>query len=160
MRWYRLIKLLESLQFYTDTHESHPEETVFHHAVQAYEEARRKSDDHELWVAALFHDIGKTIETHGHEKLGVDILQAFGYYNERVLWLIERHMRIRWMMNGRLKKKKKIQEMIQSPWIGNLVLLRRCDGLAREVGRTPSINHKEVNSLLEETNERRNREDP
>ncbi|MCP4341291.1 MAG: HD domain-containing protein [Desulfobulbaceae bacterium] len=151
MRYRRLIGLLFNLNYVVDTHESHPEETTFHHTVQAYQRAKKESDSKELWVAALFHDIGKNIETHGHEQSGVDILRAFGYHNQKVLWLIERHMRIRWMLNGRVKKKGKILEMVNHHWVGDLIHLRRLDGLARTPGLTPVLDREEVNTLLEET---------
>ena len=62
MRYQRLIDLLQHLEFIRDTHESHPEETTLHHSVQSYVMARKESDDRELWIASLFHDIGKNIK--------------------------------------------------------------------------------------------------
>jgi len=152
MRYKQLINILKNLQFSKDTHDSHPEESVYHHSVQAFVRARKESTDKELWVAALFHDIGKTIEIHGHENLGIDILRSFGYNNEKVIWLIENHMRMHWVLSGRIKKYGKIQSILQSPWLPELVHLRRVDALGRKVGLAPWISTTEINFLLEITN--------
>lgn len=151
MKYKRLIDVLFGLQFTVDTHVSHPEETTLHHVVQSFVRAKKESDDKELWVAALFHDIGKQIETHGHEQLGVDILESFGYKNEKVLWLISRHMRIRWLFNGRLVKRGKIQDMLSNKWLPELVHLRRLDALGREIRFKINLDYEEINQLLEET---------
>lgn len=151
MKYYNLIKRLESLRFVCDSHESHPEESALHHVVQSYQMARRESDDPDFWTAALFHDIGKTIETHGHEQLSVDILVSFGYNNEKVLWLIANHMRMRWFLNGRIKKLGKIRGLLTSPWISELIHLRRVDGLGRRVGTSPSLKYEEIDNLLRST---------
>ena len=153
MKYEKLIEQLINLRFVTDKHESHPEESTFHHVVQAYNIAKRESNDQDLHVAALFHDIGKLIDTFGHENFSLDILEAFGYYNEKVYWLIKNHMRIRWMLSGKLNKHGKIQKLLTSTWLPELVHLRRLDGISRVVGKRTEINMNEVNDLLIETGE-------
>jgi len=145
--------MLKNLQFSNDSHESHPEESALHHSIQAFIRARKESNDKEFWVAALFHDVGKLIEIHGHEKLSVEILQSFGYQNEKVLWLIENHMKMHWFLSGQLKRRGKIRSLLESPWISELIHLRRVDALSREIGIIPLFDEIEINNLLEKTNE-------
>jgi exopolyphosphatase/pppGpp-phosphohydrolase len=154
MQYKRLIDLLKTLQFKEDSHESHPEENVLCHSAQSFIRAKKESCDKELQVASLFHDIGKVIENRGHEKFSVDILQSFGYNNDKVLWLIKNHMRIRFFLNGMLKKKKKLKKLLENKWVSELIHLRRIDGLSRVIGIVPIIDIQEVNHLLGETNEK------
>ena len=149
----KLISYLKNLIHIKDDPEHHPEESTYHHVIQSFRIARKESDDRELWVAALFHDIGKLIESHGHENHSVDILIAFGYKNEKVLWLIRNHMKIRWFLTGKLARRGKVRDLLDNQWISELIHLRRCDGLARKVGTTPKIDEQEILQLLEETND-------
>ncbi len=152
MKYKKLIQKLHNLKFIKDDEKYHSEESVLHHSLQAYRIARRESDHLELWVAALFHDIGKSIERKGHEKISLDILESFGYYNSEVFWLIKNHMRIRGFLSGELKRWGKVQELILNESLPHLVHLRRCDAIGRKVGRSIEFDRGYINDLLEETN--------
>ena len=55
----------------------HPEGTVFNHSLQALKWAFRESDDIDLILAAMLHDIGKSVNSHGHEKIGCELLNNY-----------------------------------------------------------------------------------
>jgi putative nucleotidyltransferase with HDIG domain len=146
---------LHNLRDIKDDVKYHPEESVLHHSLQAFVRARKESNDKELWVASLFHDIGKSIDNHSHEKYSLDILESFGYYNEKVYDLIKNHMRIRWFLSGKIKKWGKVQKIMSNPFLKELIHLRRIDAMSRKPGFDAYISSElaiEINNLLEETN--------
>ncbi len=154
MKYKALIDRLYALRFHKDRQDHHPERNVLEHSLQALRIAQKEApDNRELQVATLFHDIGKSIETLGHDKLSVDILKSFGYYSPKVHWLIENHIRIIWWLDGSMVKQKKVQELLNNKWFKNLVHLRRIDFSARVPNKTTIVDKQEIQILLEETNE-------
>lgn len=156
MNYFKLIQRLYALKYFKDKLKHHPEANVLEHSLQTYYIAKRESDDKELWVAALFHDIYKQIETLGHDKGGVEMLGSFGYNNPKVLWLIKNHVRIISFMDGSMKRLKKSKDFIAHPWFLTLVHLRRCDYMGRNKNKESKITSDlalEINNLLEITNE-------
>jgi exopolyphosphatase/pppGpp-phosphohydrolase len=156
MNYFKLIQVLHNLRDIKDDPKYHQEESVLHHSLQSFVRARKESDDRELWVASLFHDIGKSIDNHSHEKYSLDILESFGYYNKKVFNLINNHMRIRWFLSGKIKKWGKVQEIINNPDLKELVHLRRIDAMSRKTGFDAYISSElsiKINNLMEKTNE-------
>lgn len=156
MKYKHLIQNFNNLRFYKDRIDHHPEANVLEHSLQTYLLAKKESYDKELWIAALFHDIGKQIDTLSHHKYSLDILESFGYYNEKVFWLIDNHIRIISWLNRDMKRFKKSQDLLHHKWFLDLVHLRRLD----YGGRNPNVSIRfteemkiEINNLLEETNE-------
>ncbi len=107
----------------------HPEGDVFNHSIQTLYWAFRESIDTDLILAAMLHDVGKAVNSLGHEKIAVGMLNDF--LSEKSLWLIEHHMRIWYLIKGEMKKLSKIQKLIEHPFIPDLLLLARWDKLAR-----------------------------
>lgn len=85
-----LLSLLESLEFVEQNPHYHPEGDALYHSLQTFEIAYSETTDPELWTAALFHDIGKSVDNHSHAVTGASFLQ--GIFSARVIWLIEHHM--------------------------------------------------------------------
>lgn len=110
----------------------HPEGDVLTHTMQVCNLACRETDDVELRLAALLHDVGKQIEGHGHEKHSVDLVRDV--VSEKTLWLIENHMRFWYWIDGRMKKLSKVRGMSESPWIGDLACLARWDRAGLKAG--------------------------
>lgn len=153
MRWQKLIDRIHTLRYITDRKDHHPEENVLIHSLQALNIAKKESKDIDLQAAALLHDIGKNIETLSHEKHSIDILKSFGYMNEKVLWLIENHIRILWFLDGSMQRHSKVQELLNHKWFVDLIHLRRIDYAARKPNKIIDLNPEEINLLLEVTNE-------
>jgi predicted HD phosphohydrolase len=113
-----------------DTH--HPEGNVFVHSLQVLKWAFKESTDTDLILAAMLHDVGKVEKSNGHENIAVEMLT--GLVSVKTLWLIEQHMRIWYLILGQMKKYKKVQDLVNHPWLPELVLLARWD----KRGRNPN----------------------
>jgi tRNA nucleotidyltransferase (CCA-adding enzyme) len=107
----------------------HPEGDVFTHSIQVLKWAFRESKDVDLILAAMLHDIGKQVESHGHENIAVRYLE--NHCSVKTLWLIKNHMRIWYFILGDMKKMSKAQELATHPWLPELILLARWDKLGR-----------------------------
>lgn len=59
------------------------------HVLQTAENARLETNDEELVLAALLHDIGKTIRIQEHAHIGADLICR--YVPARVTWLVANH---------------------------------------------------------------------
>jgi hypothetical protein len=68
----------------------HPEGDALYHTLQAFDLARRDTDDRALWAAALFHDVGKALGSADHAEVGADLLD--GLLAPRVVWLVRHHL--------------------------------------------------------------------
>lgn len=112
--------------------EYHPEGDVFIHSIQVMQWAFRESNDTDLILAAMLHDIGKYETSLGHEKIAIEWLNS--YASGKTLWLIEHHMRIWHLLLGDMKRQKKVQYLVNHPWLPELVLLARWD----KMGRNPN----------------------
>lgn len=112
---------------------NHPEVDAFNHTLQVFRYALRESDDIELILAALLHDIGKAERTDGHEQIAVELLKPF--CTDKTLWLIEQHIRVRLYLDGTMKKLGKCKELANHKWLPELIQLRRWDN----AGRRPNV---------------------
>ncbi|WP_246119408.1 HD domain-containing protein [Aliikangiella coralliicola] len=85
-----LLELLLSLDGIIQSPEYHPESDALYHTLQVFELAYQNSADPELWLAALFHDVGKSVDSKNHAQIGAEMVA--GLFPERVVWLIEHHL--------------------------------------------------------------------
>lgn len=154
MKYKKLLDRLNQLLFYQDKKIRHPEENILEHSKQAFILAKKESNNINLHIAALFHDIGKQIETYGHEEHSIEILECFGYYNKEVFYLIKNHIRVVSFLNGEMNALSKVQDMLNHKYFKNLIHLRRIDYKARNPNKVSKIDINEINTLLEITNER------
>lgn len=110
----------------------HPEGDVFNHSLQVLTRAFRETNDTDLILAAMLHDVGKAENTKGHEQIAIEMLGDC--LSAKTHWLIEQHMRVWYLILGEMKKLSKVQELIEHPFLPELILLARWD----KMGRNPS----------------------
>lgn len=113
----------------------HPEGDVFNHSLQTLKWALRESDDIDLVVAAMLHDVGKQISKLGHEKYSVDLLKD--HVSPKTLWLVGNHMRFWDYISGDMKKLSKVNKIANHEWCPDLAKLCRWDKMGRKAGATP-----------------------
>jgi len=114
----------------------HPEGCVLTHTMQVVGFAFKETIDTDLILAALLHDVGKFVYTHGHEKIAVEWLGDI--CSVKTLWLIENHRRIWDYLLGDMKRLQKCLELSGHPWLPELVQLARWDKAGRVPGYKPS----------------------
>jgi predicted HD phosphohydrolase len=85
-----LLDLLLALDGVRQSPRYHPEGDALYHSLQAFELARRETDDHALWAAALLHDVGKAVGSEEHDATGADMLD--GLVAPRIVWLVRHHL--------------------------------------------------------------------
>ncbi len=85
-----LLSLLLALDGVRQNPRYHPEGDALYHSLQAFELARSSTDDRALWGAALFHDVGKAIQSEDHDEVGADLLE--GLVSPRIVWLVRHHL--------------------------------------------------------------------
>lgn len=124
-----LFDMLENCKGVEQMAKHHPEGDVFVHSVQVMNFAFRESLDVDCILAAMLHDIGKAINSDGHEGHAVEILQHF--CSPKTLFLIEHHMRIKKVLSGEMRRKSKVAFLLQHPWLPELVQLTRWDTMGR-----------------------------
>lgn len=85
-----LLDLLVSLDGIRQDPYWHPEGDALYHSLQAFDLARRDTEDRALWAAALLHDVGKAISSPDHDEVGADLLD--GLVSPRIVWLVKHHL--------------------------------------------------------------------
>ena len=139
-----LLYLVEECRYVKQELNYHPEGDVYNHSLQVLFIAFRESRDIDLILAGLLHDVGKIIDSKGHENYGVEILE--GYVSDKTIWLVENHMRIKYFLSGELKKRKKVLMLFNNDWFKDLILLNRWDNM----GRKPNFNSScDKNKILD-----------
>lgn len=134
--------LLESCQSTEQNIKYHPEGTVFAHSLQVMNHAFRETDDTDLILAAMLHDIGKYIESHGHAEIGVQLLRD--YVSVKTLFLIEHHMRVWSYLEGEMSKLSKCQFIASHPWLPQLIQLARWDRMGRNPNRKIKYDKEDI----------------
>ena len=127
-----LFQALENCRGVTQMDIHHPEGDVFVHSVQVLRKALRESTDIDLIFAAMLHDIGKSVNSLGHEQITCKMLN--GFISPKTEWLILNHMRIWNFILGEMKKRSKVMELYEHEWLPDLIMLARWD----KMGRVPS----------------------
>jgi len=122
----------------------HPEANVLIHLLQVTEIAFRESEDLDLILAAMLHDIGKFYGKDNHVIAALEILE--GHISKKTEFLINNHMRIHYLLDGEIRKLSKIYKLIHSPWLSDLVLL---DVLKINFKTEPMINIAHNYAVLE-----------
>ena len=107
----------------------HPEGDVFNHSLQTYFWAIRESNDTDLILAALLHDVGKAALLQGHDDIGSDMIRP--YTSQKTTWLVSQHMRVWTLLKGEMRRPGKVKALATHPWFPHLVLLARWDKMAR-----------------------------
>lgn len=110
--------------------EHHPEGNVLNHLIQTFQCACRETNDLDIILAALLHDVGKAVNKLGHDKIACDLLK--NYVSIKTLFLIEHHMRIWEYLEGSMKKLSKCKFLATHPWLPELIQLARFDKRGRK----------------------------
>ena len=132
-----LLDLLHALDGITQSPKYHPESDALFHSLQVFEWAYRESDDPELWLAALFHDVGKSVDSKSHCEIGAEMLSNI--FTERAVWLIAHHLDL--MKSPQMTRKR----LANSNKLKELSLLRRWD----MAGREPDVEVRQPEEALD-----------
>ena len=119
-----LLSLLLALDGVIQSSKYHPESDALYHTLQVFEWAFNESDDPELWLAALFHDIGKSVDSKYHCEVGEKMVSCL--FSERVVWLIAHHLDLM-----KFPKKTK-QRLANTRQLNDLECLRKWDLAGRD----------------------------
>lgn len=144
---------LEALKGVKDSKKFHPEKSVFNHSLQVLALAFRESNDIDLILAAMLHDIGKAENTLGHEQIAVDWLQ--GLVSAKTIWLIQNHLRIWTYLSGEMRKLSKCQELVSNKWLPELIQLARWDKKGRVPNKEMKYDRKKIIEKLNKREEER-----
>jgi len=128
--------------------EYHPEGDIFDHSLQVLRWAFRESIDTDLILAAMLHDVGKTMMFKGHAKEGAEMLND--YLSAKTKWLIEQHMRIWHLLLGEMRRLGKVRELVEHLWLPDLILLARWDKMGRDPKRKVHYDKKKIIERLNE----------
>ncbi|NRB79213.1 MAG: HD domain-containing protein [Saccharospirillaceae bacterium] len=131
-----LIELLNDLDSIEQHPKYHPEGDALFHSLQVFQLSLIKTDDPIIWAAALFHDVGKAINSAQHDDIGSKMLE--GVLHPRIIWLIKHHL------NLMKHNKKTIQKYANQDRLKDLQLLRKLD----ETGRDPFAQVMSVNQAI------------
>lgn len=138
--------LMESCEQISEQTEYHPEANVLVHLLQVTEIALRESEDLDLILAAMLHDIGKYKNSIDHVEIAAEMLQ--GHITKKTEFLINNHMRIHYLLDGEMRKLGKIYKLVHSPWLSELVLLARWDKLGRRRDYCPKFDKLQIMKQL------------
>jgi len=150
----RYPKLLTSLELLWKTKDIkqkecwHPEIYVLNHSLQVFKWAVRESGDIDLIIAALFHDIGKSVMSLGHDGTGYEILKE-NKMPDKVLWLVKHHMRVYDYINGEMQGLKKCKYLADHLWLPALIQLARWDRKGRNAASNPKYTQADILYILQ-----------
>ena len=128
-------ELLDKCENVIEEKRYHPEPNLLIHLLQTFHYAKRETIDVDLLLAALLHDVGKTIISLGHENESIDLLQ--NHISCKTSWLIKNHMRVWTYILGDMMRQGKCKELVEHPWFPELVQLARFDKLGRHLHFIP-----------------------
>jgi len=148
-----IFDLVDACKGVEQEHDHHPEGDVYTHLMQTVNRAFKETHDIDLILAALLHDVGKQVITHGHEEQSVEMLKDL--VSPKVLWLIEHHMRVWKYIDGGMKRQAKCQYLIEHPWFVDLIQLARWDKMGRVKGFVPKLMRQDIVDRFNKTVEER-----
>ena len=125
-----IFTFVERLKDIQQSEKWHPEGTVLQHTLQVVNWALKESDDVDLVLAALLHDVGKFSPKRGHAEIGAKYIEEFA--SVKTIWLVRNHMKATYYIEGQTRKLSKIKELVEHPWFPCLVQLYRWDKLGRK----------------------------
>lgn len=141
-------KLLMDLKTLRERPDYHPEESVYEH-IKIVTERLLQTDDPDLVLTAIFHDIGKLVKNIGngpsgwptapnHPKFAGDMVDKhrdwiwwFGANPDNVKWLCLNHMKFN-EYSKMSKKNTTRREIASSPLFNKLVLFNSADKMLND----------------------------
>jgi hypothetical protein len=158
-RMWPLFDYLEMTKGIKQVERYHPEKDVYTHLMQSLQIALKETNDTDLILASMLHDIGKAGEItakygeviksgeyKGHVEIGLEWLE--GLVSAKTLWLIENHMRVGTFITGEMRRPGKITALVEHPWFPELVHLYRIDKKARDPHKEPVYMRKTIVKAL------------
>ena len=121
----KLLALLSPLDGVQQDRRYHPEGDALYHSLQVFENACKETDDEELLMASLVHDVGKAVDSAHHAEVGADMLEDLA--PRRVTWLVRHHLDL--LKTPALTK----QRLFGTAQLADLKRLRRWDLAGRKV---------------------------
>lgn len=118
-----LLDLLLALDGVRQSPVHHPEGDALYHSLQAFDLARRATEDRAMWAAALLHDVGKAVSSPDHDAVGADLLD--GLVAPRIVWLVRHHLDLLYSPGA---TRRRLRGTVA---LRDLVLLRRFDAGGR-----------------------------
>jgi len=147
----KILDIIEKSVNVPQKDEFHPEGDVRNHTLQVFYHSTRESNDPDLLMAALTHDVGKTSsDQKGHEKDSVDFLIGLSVISDKTLWLVANHMRIRPYIEGEMRGLRKAVTFVNHPWFVDLVKLNRWDNMGRNPKRKMKFDREDILVKLNE----------
>lgn len=137
-----LFEILEKCKGVEQSPKWHPEGDVWIHSMQVFQLACRESNNVDLILAALLHDVGKAVNGLEHTKKALDLVDK--YVSLKTLWLIKNHMRIWSYIHGEMKRWKKCKDLVEHPWLPELVQLARWDNIGRVAKFNPEYSRQDI----------------
>jgi hypothetical protein len=133
---------------------AHPEGDALYHSLQVFALAREALPlDEEFLLAALLHDVGKSIDRADHAAAGLAALG--GYITPRTAWLIENERAAGSLTKGELGARSE-RRLRQNESFDELELLAACDARGRVSGaEVPDVDEalQYIRVLYDEFNE-------
>jgi len=137
-----LFDILDQTKGVTQMSVWHPEGDVLTHSLQVMNLAFRESYDIDLILSAMLHDVGKVVNSKGHDKIAVEWLGDL--VSVKTSWLIGNHMRFWFYVMGEMKKRSKVEELAGHGWLPELTLLARWDKMGRNPSRRVEYDKMEI----------------
>ncbi len=127
----QILQLLTALDGVAQDPKYHPEGDALFHSLQVFDAAHSDTDDGELVLAALVHDVGKAVDMRDHAEVGATLLE--GLVSERILWLVRHHLDL-------LRAPKPTRARLRgTAQLADLEALRRYDLAGRKIkARVPT----------------------
>ena len=141
-----LFWLLEETDGIPQMAKYHPEGSVFNHSLQTMARAFRETQDTDLILAAMLHDVGKVSGRYGHPDIAVKLLDC--HCSPKTLWLIKHHMRAQCFISGEMHKLAKVKELADNLWFRDLMQLVRFDKMGREPNKKIFYNQESIINKL------------
>ena len=135
-----LVKMLLDLDGIEQDPKFHPEGNALYHSLQVFEIANKYTEDPELLMAALLHDVGKAIDSAHHAEIGAHMLSEVA--SERVSWLVHHHLDL--LRTPRQTRKR----FAHTSQLADLEALRRWDLAGRKRKVWVPTPHNAVATLM------------
>ncbi|MCK5016756.1 MAG: HD domain-containing protein [Candidatus Peribacteraceae bacterium] len=141
-----VFELLDKCKDVEQNKKWHPEGDVFIHSMQVFHYAIKETDDTDLILAALLHDVGKQIDSKAHDMIALDMLDD--YCSSKTIWLIKEHMRIWYYLEGEMRRRSKCAKLVKHPWLMELIQLARWDKMGRREHFKPKYTYDDILDIL------------
>ncbi len=135
-----LLVLLEDLDGIQQDPRYHPEGDALFHSLQVYQHAAADNASPPMLAAALFHDVGKSVDGPTHDRVGAELTVGLP---ERTRWCIAHHLDL--LRDARRTRRR----LANTPQLRDLIRLRRWDLAGRHPQSQVCSPEQAVSHVLE-----------